>query len=889
MRSPKTGGAPEVLPTGQTSPTAIAVNERAICWVNEANEVMMLREAVTDLKNLPPQDAPSGEILDTFLAYVQAKGLELYPAQEEAILELLEGNNVILNTPTGSGKSLVAEAAHYDALVRGERSFYTCPIKALANEKFFALAKTFGADNVGLMTGDATVNRDAPIICATAEVLANIALCEGPRADVDVAVIDEFHYYADRDRGTAWQIPLLALPNARFLLMSATFGDPAPFEKHLTALNGRKTAVVRSNDRPVPLDFEYRETPLHETVAHLVSKDKHPIYIVNFTQRACAEEAQNLMSMDYCSKEEKKRLTEAMAGMRWDSPYGREIQRYLRHGIGIHHAGLLPKYRLLVEKLAQKGLLKIISGTDTLGVGVNVPIRTVLFTKLCKFDGQKTTILSSRDFHQISGRAGRKGFDDQGSVVAQAPEHVIENLRLEAKAGSDPVKKKRIVKKKPPEWGYVHWDKATFEKLVAAPPEALVSRFQVTHGMVVNVLSRPEDGGCMGLARLVKASHEREAHKRVLGRQAIEMVKSLREAGILDWEYDDDGRRRPVVNADLGEDFSLHHALSLWLLDTVKKFATDGETYALDVLTLVESMLENPEVILMRQLDKLKGEKVAELKAAGVEYEERMAELEKLEYPKPLRDIVYGTFNEFAAKHPWVREENIRPKSIARDMFEQVMSFAEYVREYGLERSEGLLLRYLTDVYKTLVQTVPAWAKTNELDDLTLWFGAVVRQVDASLLDEWERLKNPHELFEPTPERDDPEPEGSKDVTKDKKAFTVLVRNEVFRLVRALSRGDHVEGARVLGAEDSAGETTLAARLDREIAPYAADHTGIRIDPEARAPKFLRIEESDTAWRVTQTLLDPEGDNDWFLEATIDLAKARETGRPVLALERIAR
>ena len=574
------------------------------------------------LKDLPPRDAPSDAILSAFLSYVGTRGLDLYPAQEEAILELMEGANVILNTPTGSGKSLVAEAAHFHALVRGERSFYTCPIKALANEKFFALVRAFGAENVGLMTGDATVNRDAPIICATAEVLANIALAEGPRADVDVAILDEFHYYADRDRGPAWQIPLLALPKARFLLMSATFGDPEPFQKHLTAVNGLPTAVVRSNDRPVPLDFEYRETPLHETVQHLIQKGRAPVYIVNFTQRACAEEAQNLMSMDYCSKEEKKAIVEALKGARFDSPYGREIQRFIRHGIGIHHAGLLPKYRLLVEKLAQRGLLKIISGTDTLGVGVNVPIRTVLFTRLCKYDGEKTAILSVRDFQQISGRAGRKGFDTQGTVVAQAPEHVIENLRLEAKAGNDPSKKRKFVRKKPPEFGYVHWDKSTFDRLVTSMPEALVSRFSLTHGMVVNVLSREEGGGCMGLARLIKASHERTPQKRILGRQAIEMVKTLREAGILEWEYDDDGRRYPVVNADLGEDFSLHHALSLYLVDILGKrdewMPEGGETYGLEVLTFVESILEDPDPILRRQLDKLKGEKVAELKAAGV-------------------------------------------------------------------------------------------------------------------------------------------------------------------------------------------------------------------------------------------------------------------------------
>ncbi|HVH41924.1 MAG TPA: DUF3516 domain-containing protein [Labilithrix sp.] len=847
------------------------------------------------LKDLPPRDAPSDAILSAFLSYVGSRGLDLYPAQEEAILEIFEGANVILNTPTGSGKSLVAEAAHFYALVRGERSFYTCPIKALANEKFFALVRAFGAENVGLMTGDATVNRDAPIICATAEVLANIALAEGPRADVDVAIIDEFHYYADRDRGPSWQVPLLALPNARFLLMSATFGDPEPFQRHLTSANGVRTAVVRSTDRPVPLDFAYRETPLHETVQDLINKGKAPIYIVNFTQRACAEEAQNLMSMDFCSKDEKKAIVEALKGARFDSPYGKEIQRFIRHGIGIHHAGLLPKYRLLVEKLAQRGLLKIISGTDTLGVGVNVPIRSVLFTRLCKFDGEKTAILSVRDFQQISGRAGRKGFDTEGSVVAQAPEHVIENLRLEAKAGNDPAKKRRIVKKKPPDWGYVHWDKSTFDRLVTSLPEVLVSRFSLTHGMVVSVLSRQEGGGCMGLARLIKASHERLPQKRILGRQAIEMVKTLRAAGILAWEYDDDGRRYPVLNADLGEDFSIHHALTLYMLDVLQTRdewgdtpAAESETYALDVLTLVESILEDPDAILRRQLDKLKGDKVAELKAAGVEYDERMAELEKLEYPKPNRDFIYGTFNAFAVKHPWVKTENIRPKSIAREMVESVMSFTEYVREYGLERIEGLLLRYLSDVYKTLVQTVPVWAKDERVEDIITTFGAIVRQVDSSLLDEWERLKNPYELFEPAPVRDELEPAGSMDVTKDEKAFTVLVRNEVFRLVRALSRRDWAEAARIVAPSPEL-EATEAMRIEKALAPYFAAHGVIRVDPEARSPKHTTVDRSSAdTWRVRQILLDSEEDNDWFFDASIDLVRSREAARPILALERVA-
>ncbi len=828
-----------------------------------------------------PKDPTEDAILEGFLAYTDALGITLYPAQEEAILEVAAGNNVILNTPTGSGKSHVAACAHFRALARGERSFYTCPIKALANEKFFALASELGPENVGLLTGDASVNEGAPIVCATAEVLANMALRQGRDAPVDHVVMDEFHYYADKDRGVAWQIPLLEMPQATFLLMSATLGDTTPFEGYLEKLNGRPTKVVKSATRPVPLTFTYSDIPVHEIVMELVGKGRAPIYLVNFTQRGAAEEAQSLMSIDVCSKEEKRSIAEALAGVRWQSPYAKEVQRYVRHGLGLHHAGLLPKYRLLVERLAQKGLLKVISGTDTLGVGVNIPIRTVLFTKLCKFDGEKTALLSVRDFQQIAGRAGRKGFDDEGFVVAQAPEHVIENLRLEAKAAGDPKKLKKLVRRKPPDRGYVPWDKATFEKLVGGTPETLVSRFQITHGTVLSILQRP-GGGCMSLGRLVKRSHERPAQKRILGKTARDLVRSLVDAGIVETE-EADGRRRVVVNADLQEDFSLHHALSLYLVETCERLDPDSPTYALDLLTLVESILENPDVILMRQLDFLKAAKVAELKAAGVEYEERMAELEKLEYPKPNRDFVYDTFNEFARRHPWVGAENIRPKSIARDMIEKYLSFSDYVKEYDLARSEGLLLRYLSEVYKVLAQTVPPSAKNDEVDDLSIFFGAMVRQVDSSLIDEWEKMRTgapPGGAGERATEGG--EPEGSRDVTIDERGFMVLVRNAVFEIVRALARRDY-GGA----SERIADPEWPPSRVEAAMAPYFADHGAVRADPDARSPKLLALEKGDFTWDLRQTLIDADGETPFYLGGYVDLEASRVEGRAVLRIKHV--
>jgi|CZKU01.1.fsa_nt_gi superfamily II RNA helicase len=847
---------------------------------------------------LPPRPGASpDELLDLFLGHVAEAGLELYPAQEEAILELFTGNNVALATPTGSGKSLVALALHFFAMSQRKRSYYTAPIKALVSEKFFALCRDFGADRVGLVTGDAAVNRDADIICCTAEILANIALREGKEAAVDCVVVDEFHYYADRERGVAWQTPLLVLERAQFLLMSATIGPTEGFEKALTKLTHRPTVTVRSTDRPVPLDYEYRETALQETIQHLLKTGRSPVYVVNFTQRAAAENAQNLMSVDLMPKERKRAIAEAIdaAGVRFDSPYGKEVKRFLVHGIGLHHAGLLPKYRLLVEKLAQKGLLAIVSGTDTLGVGVNVPIRTVLFTQLCKYDGEKTAVLSVRDFQQISGRAGRKGFDTQGYVAAQAPEHVIENLRLEQKAGGDRVKLKRIVRKKPPERGYVPWDRATFDRLVTSQPEPLTSRFRVTHSMILDVLERP-GGGCLDVARIIYRSHERRAQQRIYAREARTMADALVNAGILD--VSGDGGRKIQVHADLQDDFSIHHALSLWLVDTLGELDVESPTYALDVLTLVESILENPDYVLRQQLDAVKTLKMAEMKMAGVEYEERIAELEKLEYPKPLRELVYDSFNAFASKHPWVKGDDVRPKSIAREMVEKFMDFNEYVREYELGRAEGTLLRYLSDAYKALVQTVPAPAKTPAVEEIEIFLRAIVRSVDSSLLDEWERiLAGPEALLEKAAKVGAETVIEEPDITRDERGFTVLVRNALFQLIKALARHDWPAAAVMVtraSAGGADGDEWTAARFEQALALFFEENATLRVDPSARAPQNTRIEKTGEAvaagtWEVVQVLCDPAGNDDWALSCWIDLRASAKAGKPVVVMRGIAR
>lgn len=848
---------------------------------------------------LPKGDKPSNdELLDRFLDYVQGQGLELYPAQEEAVLELFGERNVILNTPTGSGKSLVAAALHFKAIAQGQRSIYTCPIKALVNEKWMALCREFGPDNVGLSTGDASVNRDAPILCCTAEILSNIALREGEQADVQDVIMDEFHWYADRDRGVAWQVPLLTLPQARFLLMSATLGDTTFFEEELTRLTGKETVTVKSGERPVPLEHAYSDLPLARTVESLAADGKAPVYVVHFTQAEAAQSAQDFTSINVCTREQKNAIAETLAGFKFSSPYGPSIRTWLKHGIGIHHAGLLPKYRVLVEQLAQRGLLKIICGTDTLGVGINVPIRTVLFTRLCKFDGQKTGILSARDFHQISGRAGRKGFDDKGWVVAQAPEHVIENLKLAAKAAKGG---KKGVKRKPPDRNFVNWDKNTFLRLIAATPERLISRFQVSHGMLLNVLSREGDG-CGAMRQLIRDCHDSLRAKKAHTRRAWQLFRSLVERKIIEilpanpTEHGPAGKTKLRVNVELQDDFSMDQTLSLFLLETLPMLDPEAPDYALVLLTLVESILENPEIILRKQLNKVKAEAIAEMKAEGLDYDQRMEELEKLEYPKPNREFIYSTFNAFADKHPWVGQENIRPKSIAREMFETFRSFSDYIRDYELQRSEGLLLRHLNSTYKVLVQTVPDGAKTEAVREMEMYLGTMLRQVDSSLLDEWEKMRDPsYEAGGPEEARPPGAEESALDITRNTRAFTTAIRNRVFMFLRGLANGDFESAVDSLTdgegelATDGQGERWDPGRLRSAIEDFHLEHERICLDPEARNARHTYVTPSDdkTHWRVQQMLIDPEEHNDWVAEFDVDLNLSREKGQPVLTLLRI--
>ncbi len=815
-------------------------------------------------------------VFDLFTTWAGDRGLTLYPSQEEALIEVVSGSNVILSTPTGSGKSLVAVGAHLAALAAGRRSFYTAPIKALVSEKFFDLCGVFGTDAVGMMTGDASVNAGAPIVCCTAEILANIALREGASSSVGQVVMDEFHFYADPDRGWAWQVPLLTLPQAQFLLMSATLGDVSRFSDDLTRRTRRSTAVVVNTTRPVPLHYSWRTTPLHETIEELLATHQAPVYVVHFTQVSAVERAQALMSVNVCTREEKDAIAALIGAFRFTTTFGRTLSRFVRHGIGVHHAGMLPKYRRLVERLAQAGLLKVICGTDTLGVGINVPIRSVLFTALSKYDGAKVRLLSAREFHQIAGRAGRAGFDIAGTVVVQAPEHVVENERALAKVGGDERQRRKVVRKKPPD-GFVSWGVPTFERLVAAEPETMTSSFAVSHSMLLNVLDRPGDG-CRALRDLLVDNHEPRPAQRRHIRHAIAIYRSLTAAGVVERLDPPDATGRTTrVTVDLQADFALNQPLSPFALAAFELLDRQSDTYALDVLSIIEATLDDPSAVLRAQEHKARGEAVTQMKAAGIEYEERMALLEEVTHPKPLAELLSAAFESYRQGHPWVADHALSPKSVARDLFERAMTFNDFAGFYQLARSEGVLLRYLSDAFKALNQTVPEEAKTDDLYDLAEWLGTLVRQVDSSLLDEWEQLRHPEAAVPAEPLDDTPPP-----VTANRRAFTVLVRNAMFRRVELAAQRRYTDLSEL-------DPDWTPQRWEEALAPYFAEHDSIGTGQRARSAALLEVTEEPRHWRVRQILDDPAGFNEWAIVANVDLAASVEAGEAVVEVTGVER
>ena len=806
-------------------------------------------------------DLTEEEAFEAFTGWVADRGIELWPHQEEALMSLMVGDHVILGTPTGSGKSLVALGMHFMAMCFGETSYYTAPIKALVSEKFFSLVELLGRDNVGMITGDVHINTDAPIICCTEEILANQALREGPDALIHSVAMDEFHFFSDTDRGWAWQVPLLTLPKTQFLLMSATLGDVTQIADLLRRQTTRDVSNVIDAPRPVPLSYEYALTPLEGTVELALRKNEGPLYIVHFSQDAALTSAQNLASYGVATKEQREAVKEAMKGAQFSTAFGKTLKRLLGCGVGVHHAGMLPRYRLLVEKLAQQGLLPVICGTDTLGVGINVPIHTVVLTQLTKFDGRKMRRLRSREFHQIAGRAGRSGFDTEGVVIAEAPEHEIENHKAEVKAAGDPKKLKKIKKKRPPE-NFVNWNEDTFKKLVDSVPEQLTPRMRITHSMV---LAEVEQGGNarVRVDQLIDDSLQPDEEKVKLHVRAAEVLQTLIDAGVVVHDVDENGQDAYSVTMDLPEDFALDQPLSPFLLAALELLDPESPEYAFDLVSMVEATLEDPRQVLRAQERKARDAAMAEMKMDGVDYDERLERIAEVTYPKPLEDLLDAAFGKYCDAVPWARDYCLRPKSVLRDMLESAADFKGYIQKLGIMRYEGILLRYLSEAFRGLDRTIPEDKRTEQLKDIIAWLGLVVRSVDSSLVDEWE---NAGSVLDAAP----PDAAGAEAVVHDRRGLTVLVRNALFSRVRMAAHRD-IAGLGEADGEWGFGERAWAQALDE----YYEAHEEILLDADARSKAYLILNEADEeeahVWHVRQIFHDEDGDNDFAIAADVDL------------------
>lgn len=859
------------------------------------------------------------EAYERFMEWVSSRGIEPWGHQEDALFSLAAGSNVILGTPTGSGKSLVALGMMFMAMASGQRAYYTAPIKALVSEKFFYLVDILGRDNVGMITGDSHINTGAPVICCTAEILANQALREGEDTDVGCVAMDEFHFFSDPDRGWAWQVPLLTLPHTQFLLMSATLGDMTAIGDTLTRTTGRDLELIADAPRPVPLSYEYVKTALEGTVELALRQGDSPLYIVHFSQDAALQSARALASYGVASKEQREAIKEAIKGGRFTTAFGKTLKHLISSGVGLHHAGMLPRYRLLVEKLAQQGLLPVICGTDTLGVGINVPIHTVLLTGLTKFDGYKQRRLRSREFHQIAGRAGRSGFDTEGVVIAEAPEFEIENHKAELKAMGDPKKMKKLKKKRPPE-GFVTWNEDTFTRLIESEPETLKPRLRITHSMVLAEVEQGGDAWERVLA-LIDASLQTPEEKAKLKGRAAEIFATLIDAGVvvreacgtdadangdsvnsaqtvslteapenleelraLDAERDEeddandevgraiveasaatghplDGAANYFLTFDLPEDFALDQPLSPFLLAALELLDPESPTYTLDLISMVEATLEDPKQILRAQERRARDAAMNAMKAEGVDFEERLDRLQDVTYPKPLEEMLDVAFATYCAQVPWANDYELSPKSVLRDMLETGCDFKSYIAQYKIARCEGILLRYLTETYRSLDRTVPVERRTEELDDIVSWLGLVVRSVDSSLVDEWANAG-----MEPgaAPIKH------SDEVVADRRGMTLMVRNTLFQRVR-LAALDRADALGDLDVDWGFGESRWARVLD---AFYEA-HEDLLTDADARSTAFLEIDESDEqtdhVWHVHQVFHDSDGDHDFGIMADVDL------------------
>jgi hypothetical protein len=658
------------------------------------------------------------------------RGLEPYPVQERAIERIFRGESVLVTVPTGTGKTLMAKAGIHKALREGKRAIYTTPLRALTEEKFRELVEDFGEPNVGFATGDYRVRPEAPVQVLVAEILWNRIFGDRAVAPAEIVIMDEGHYFNEPERGYVWEQSIIALdPRAQLVILSATVGEADAFCQWVYLCRRVPMALVESFDRRVPLRHDFRELYLLDLVRELVAAGDVPAIIFTFSREQCFERARLLKSCPrFTTDEERVRIGELSSGVLLDRGFAKDLWPLLQHGIGVHHAGILPRYKQLVERLTLERLLKIVVSTETISAGINLPARCVVFPELRKHIQGKSRLLTSAEYHQMSGRAGRPQFDSEGLAVTLAPEEVVHDIREEqraAKKGRFSVDEERLrrsayarARSDAQRRGDVTWDPEAHTRLVRGQPAPLRSQTRITAEQILAIglpdltveqlpgealtgeepaLPEPELPASMKLDIVAVIDHLLlEPRQRVQAQKRLAQVTAnLRALEIIDERGVQ--QRGEVVGQLRGVDgLFVYHCLMTRDLDHAQCRALCE--YLLDHDAIHKQLTrkereQRKEWIRNRLRERRREEPQLTWEDVEAEYEER--------FPRELTPVEQAHAELLARlPHPELHGGKVA-KAIWAEMDDGGLSFMEMVEKHTLQAEEGNLFTYLARVMKT--------------------------------------------------------------------------------------------------------------------------------------------------------------------------------------------
>jgi superfamily II DNA/RNA helicase len=688
--------------------------------------------------------------------FLLSRGLEPYPVQEQAIAAIFQGKSVLVTVPTGTGKTLMAKAALYRAFHRNERAIYTTPLRALTEEKYRELCADFGDGNVGFATGDYKVNREAPIQVEVAEILWNRIVAEKHVSPAELVVMDEGHYFNDPERGYVWEQSIIGLdPRTQLVVLSATVGHPEKFCQWANITRRVEMTLVDSRERKVPLVHEFREEMLIDTVKELAHAGDVPAIVFVFGREQCFEVARLLKSCRrFTTDEEKAAVDKLCDAALLPSGAARELRPLLGHGIGIHHAGILPRYKQLVEQLALERLIKFVVSTETIAAGINLPAKTVVFPSLRKFIKQQPRLVTAAEYHQMAGRAGRPQFDDKGLAITLAPEDIVSDIKKEMKQkGADEAKVKKTVygraRNDAQRKGDIIWTPETHAELVRGEPAELRSKTKITAEQVLaiglpDLVVEPITEADRRMAEaeaslppsmrldivtvidnLLLGDRDRKELRKTLD----QLVANMRAIGVLD----EHGKQ---VSGEMIRQLQGMDGLLIYYI------LFNHQLEYVELRELVEYLIDHD--IVQRLLDR-KGEdekrtwmrdKLRELRIDNphVTWDDVEA-LWLKEHPRPLTKIEL-IHQEFSAKvpHPELHGGK-KPKTVWAQLEDSGVDFLDFVDRHGLDHEEGNLFSYLVRVMNFAGKLFEA-SQLTEFEDMGERVRKLLSRVDVRLVED---------------------------------------------------------------------------------------------------------------------------------------------------------